>query len=244
MPKFLTSIVSATCLVLLSVMPAGAVAAKSASQKFSEPVRIAFVPQRAFMVDNGVVSGSLAPLMECSTSYFSNIEFVEMSSYGMLMRSLEGNVVDIGLNMVRSESRDKLAVYGMDLYQSRILLVNDGADDNNKGAGILAVRQGSDIDQLLLAKGYAVNTKAYSIDRLIEMYRSDVINSFAEMELSVFEELKTMDVNGVDYDYEVLAELAGGSYLSKTFAEKHPEVLAKWKKIAQSCAYLVPKIDG
>ncbi len=244
MPKFYLPVATALLGMVLTLASSVSLAEKPNATKFTEPVRIAYVPQRSFMVDNGIESGVLGPLMECSSSYFSNIEYVEMASYDMLLRSLESNVVDIGLNMVRSKSRDAVAKYGMDIYKSRILLVNDESSASNQGAGILAVRQGSDLGPLLETKGYIVNTKAYSIDRLIEMFRKDLINSFAEMELTVYDELKAMDLDGLDYDYIVLSEQVGGSYLANKFVEKHPHVINAWKKTVQSCAYLSPKLDG
>lgn len=213
------------------------------NKRFESSVRIGYVPHLSFKVDNGIASGSLANLMECSSAYFSHVEFVEMPDYSFMEGALDSNVIDIGLNMVKTKSRDKFAEYAFDLYTSRILLVGNGNSRNNQGAGILAVKQGSDIDILLLAKGYQVNTQAYSIDRLIEMYREGLINSFAESEVSIFDALQALDADEVDYDYEVLAEAAGGAYVAKHFLKNNPSVIKDWQQVTSVCAYLAPKIE-
>ena len=161
-----------------------------------------------------------------------------------MMQSLESNVIDIGLNMVKTGRRDKTADYAMDLYQSRILMIGNDKSSNNQGAGILAVKQGSGIDKLLLAKGYNVNTEAYSIDRLIEMYRKGLINSFAETEVAVLRDLQALDTDGLDYDYKSLAKYSGGAYVSKGFVGKYDEVVEQWRQFAKPCAYLTPSIDN
>src|SRR5690606_25591117 len=109
--------------------------------------------------DNGIASGALARVMECSTSLFPRIEFVEMPSYERLMFNLETGVVDIGLNMVRTKERDALAKYAVDIYRSRIILVtrDDGLNKSTLEGlpvGRLAARLGSDIVNLLNIKGY------------------------------------------------------------------------------------------
>ncbi len=211
--------------------------------RFESSVRIGYVPHPSFKIDNGIASGSLANLMECSTAYFSQLEFVEMSDYSFMMRALQGNVIDIGLNMAKTQERDQLAQYAMDLYSSRILLVSNGKSTNNKGSGVLGVKHGSEVDRLLLAEGYQVNTQAYSIDRLIEMYRRGLIDSFAEFEISVFEALQDMDADDVDYDYQVLTEYAGGAYVAKGFLVNYSHAIKNWKDVAKACAYLAPQID-
>jgi hypothetical protein len=159
------------------------------------------------------------------------------------MQSLENNVVDIGLNMIRTKSRDQIAQYGFDLYTSRILLVGNEKSSANQGAGVLAVKQGSGVNSLLQVKGYQVSTAAHSIDKLIDTYRQGSINSFAEMEVNIFDYLLELDRDEVDYDYEVLSEYAGGAYIAKDFVSKYPAVINEWQKVAQSCAHLAPKID-
>jgi hypothetical protein len=229
--------------VTLSGLLSLSVSAKSLD-RFESSIRVGYVPHPSFSVDNGIASGVLSKVIECSTAYFPQIEFVEMSSYSRMLQSLESNVIDIALNMARTKQRDQVASYAMDLYESRVLLVGNDKSSNNQGAGVLAVKQGSDLDTLLLTKGYQVNTQAYSIYRLIEMYRQEMINSFVETEIAILPELQAMDDDGIDFDYEVLAQFSGGAYVANDFFKGNPKAIKKWKKVAKACAYLAPKIDS
>jgi hypothetical protein len=242
-------LILASALVLTAasgMLSSSAFAENAKPEKFSKNVRIAYVSHSAFMVDNGVVSGPLSRLMECATSYFSNIEFVEMSSYDRMLMSLETNVVDIGLNMVKSKARDVIANYAMDLYSSRILMVSREENISEDGfkVGILGTRMGSDINSLLAINGYTVAAQAYSIDRLLEMFLSKRIDSFAESEMSIYTQLKQFDEDGVNYDYKVVAEQFGGAYITQQFTKAYPKEIAQWEEVAKGCAYLAPKIES
>lgn len=232
------------CVSLSGFLSLSVNAKEKTTDRFEASVRVGYVPHPSFSVDNGIASGILSNVIECSTAYFPKIEFVEMSNYSRMLQSLESNVIDIALNMAQTKERDQVARYAMDLYQSRVLLVGNDNSSNNQGAGVLAVKQGSDLDTFLLAKGYQVNTQAYSIERLIEMYRQSMINSFAETEIAILPELQAMDEEGIDFDYQVLAKFSGGAYVAKEFFKKYPKAIKKWKKIAKSCAYLAPKMDN
>ena len=215
---------------------------------FKDVVRVGFIPHSSFTLDNGVASGALSRVMECSTSLFSRIEYIEMPSYERLMLALEDNVVDIGLNMVRSKERDALAKYAVDIYRSRIIIVT-GDDGSNKSSleslpvGRLAARLGSDISDLLAIKGYKVDVNAYTVERLLEMFRAKHINSFAEAEISVFDALKELDADRFNYDYQTLSEKWGGAYLSFQFQKNNPEIIPVWKKLVDSCRYLAPELN-
>lgn len=224
------------------------VSAANDKLNFSNVVRIGYIPHQSFSVDNGVTSGALSRVMECSTKIFPQIEFVEMPSYERLMFSLDTNVVDVGLNMVKTKQRDALAQYAVDIYRSRVILVTRD-DGSNKSTleelpvGRLAARLGSDIGDLLAIKGYKVDVNAYTVDRLIEMFRAKHINSFAEAEISVFDDLKELDAERFDYDYRILSEKWGGAYISLPFKQANPGVFEAWKKVAGSCRYLAPELN-
>lgn len=220
----------------------------SSELKFDHVVRIGYIPHHSFMVDNGVTSGALSRVMECSTKIFPRVEFVEMSTYERLMFSLDTNVVDIGLNMVKTKERDALAKYAVDIYRSRVILVtrDDGSNRSTLDelpVGRLAARLGSDIGNLLAIKGYKVDVNAYTVERLIEMFRAKHINSFAEAEISVFDELKALDAERFDFDYRVLSEKWGGAYLSLPFYKNNPKLISTWKKTVESCRYLAPELN-
>ena len=215
--------------------------------KFDAVVRMGYIPHPAFLLDNGLPSGALADVMECSMRYFPSIEFVEMPNYERLMYALESNVVDIGLNMVRTKARDEKAKYAMDIYKSRIILVtrDDGQNKNSLEplpVGRLAARLGSEIDRLLKVKGYKVDVNAYTVEKMMGMFRAKHINSFAEAEISVFDTLKALDLERFAYDYQVLSEQWGGAYVTFDFEQKHPEVVPAWKKVVESCRYLAPEL--
>lgn len=223
------------------------ISAAPAKPQFNSVIRIGYIPHPSFMLDNGVASGALSRIMECSTELFPRVEYVEMPSYERLMFSLETNVVDIGLNMIRTKERDALAKYAVDIYRSRIILVTRD-DNSNRGSldvlpvGRLAARLGSDIGDLLSIKGYKVDVNAYTVERLIEMFRAKHINSFAEAEISVFDSLKDLDAERFDYDYQVLSEKWGGAYITFDFQQKNPEIIPIWKKAVESCRYLAPEL--
>lgn len=221
--------------------------ANTAKPEFDGVVRMGYIPHPAFLLDNGLPSGALSEVMECSMNYFPRIEFVEMPNYERLMFALETNVVDIGLNMVRSKERDDVAKYAVDIYKSRIILVtrDDGKHKNSLEplpVGRLAARLGSEIDRLLGIKGYKVDVNAYTVERLMEMFRAKHINSFAEAEISVFDSLKALDEERFAYDYQVLSEQWGGAYITFQFQQKNPEVIPVWKKVVESCRYLAPEL--
>jgi hypothetical protein len=224
------------------------VQAQTEKYQYNGVVRIGYIPHQSFMLDNGIPSGALSRVMECSTSLFPRIEFVEMPSYERLMFSLETNVVDIGLNMVRTKERDALAKYAVDIYRSRIILVtrDDGSNKSsleNLPVGRLAARLGSDIGNLLAIKGYKVDVNAYTVERLIEMFRAKHINSFAEAEISVFDTLKELDAERFNYDYQILSEKWGGAYVTFDFQQKNPEIVPVWSKVVESCRYLSPELN-
>lgn len=234
---------SVVCIMFASL----SVSAKN-ELKFEDVVRIGYIPHQSFMVDNGVTSGALSRVMECSTKLFPSIEFVEMSTYERLMFSLDTNVVDIGLNMVKTKERDALAKYAVDIYRSRVILVtrDDGSTKSTLDSlpvGRLAARLGSDIGNLLAIEGYKVDVNAYTVERLIEMFRAKHINSFAEAEISVFDDLKELDAERFDFDYRVLSERWGGAYVSFPFQKKNPKLLPAWKKVVESCRYLAPELN-
>ncbi len=210
-------------------------------------VRMGYIPHPAFLLDNGLPSGALADVMECSIKFFPRVEFVEMPNYERLMFALETNVVDIGLNTVRTKARDQVAKYAVDIYKSRIILVtrDEGRIKNSLEplpVGRLGARLGSEIDQLLKVKGHKVDVNAYTVDRLINMFRAKHINSFAEAEISVFDALKELDQERFGYDYQVLSEEWGGAYITKQFDEKYPKIIPQWKKQVESCRYLAPEL--
>lgn len=216
--------------------------------QYSDVVRIGYIPHQSFMLDNGVPSGALARVMECSMSLFPKIEFVEMPSYERLMFNLETNIVDVGLNMVRTKERDALAKYAVDIYRSRIILVtrDDGSNKpslDSLPVGRLAARLGSDIGNLLAVKGYKVDVNGYTVERLIEMFRAKHINSFAEAEISVFDALKELDAERFNYEYQVLSEKWGGAYVTSEFQQRNSKLIPEWKKIVGSCRYLAPELD-
>lgn len=216
--------------------------------QYNGVVRVGYIPHPSFMVDNGVAYGALARVMECSTSLFPKIEFVEMPSHERLMFALDTNVVDIGLNMVRTKERDALAKYAVDIYRSRIILVtrDDGSNKHTLSTlpvGRLGARLGSDIGNFLAIKGYQVDVNAYTVERLIEMFRAKHINSFAEAEISVFDALKEMDADRFNYDYQVLSEKWGGAYITFQFQQKNPEIVAVWNKVVSGCRYLSPELN-
>jgi len=215
-------------------------------KSFKDSVRIAYVPHRAFLVDNGIASGALAPLMECAISYFQNVEYVEMASYERMMMSLETNIVDIGINMVQTKKRDKLAAYALDLYRSRILMVTriESTSDTNISLGVIGARRGTEMIDLLAVKGIDVDMKVKTIDHLFNMFLKKYIDSFAETEISIIDRLHALDAGGVDYDYSVLSEHAGGAYLAFDFEKKFQSVPEEWGKHASSCAYLAPTLDN
>lgn len=220
---------------------------KQKEANFDGVVRMGYIPHPAFLLDNGLPSGALAEVMECSMKFFPRIEFVEMPNYERLMYALESNVVDVGLNMVRTKARDEKAKYATDIYKSRIILVtrDDGQNKNSLEAlpvGRLAARLGSEIDRLLGVKGYKVDVNAYTVERMMEMFRAKHINSFAEAEISVFDTLKALDQERFAYDYQVLSEQWGGAYLAFAFEKKNPQVVPGWKKVVESCRYLAPEL--
>ncbi len=222
--------------------------AQSEPYQYNGVVRIGYIPHQSFLLDNGIATGALSRVMECSTSLFPRIEFVEMPSYERLMFALETKVVDIGLNMVRTKDRDAIAKYAVDIYRSRIILVtrDDGSNKSslsNLPVGRLAARLGSDIGNLLAIKGYKVDVNAYTVERLLEMFRAKHINSFAEAEISVFDELKELDAERFNYDYQVLSEKWGGAYMTFDFQQKNPEIIAVWTKLVDSCRYLSPELN-
>ena len=224
------------------------VSADSEKLKFNHAVRVGYIPHQSFSLDNGVASGALANVMECSMKLFPRLEFVEMSSHERLMFSLDTNVVDIGLNMVKTKQRDALAKYAVDIYRSRVILVtrDDGASKSTMAelpVGRLAARLGSDIGSLLAIKGYQVDANAYTVERLIEMFRAKHINSFAEAEISVFDDLKELDAERFDFDYRVLSEKWSGAYVSFPFNKSNPDLIATWKKTVKSCRYLAPELN-
>jgi len=248
MSKRITSMLSLISIVVLGIAaPLTSAAETGGSEKkmFSQSVRIGYVPHSAFLVDNGVASGALARLMECSITYFQKIEYVEMPTYERMMMSLETNIIDIGLNMVRTQKRDKLANYAMDLYNSRILMVTnkENASDKRESLGVIGVVKGTEMANLLAVKGLEADLEVKSIDQLFNMYRNGYIDSFAEAEISVIGQLHALDVLGIDYDYSVMSEHSGGAYVSFDFAQKNPEVLPVWKTNARACAYLAPQVD-
>jgi hypothetical protein len=170
-----------------------------------------------------------------------------MPNYERLMFALETNVVDVGLNMVRTPARDALAKYAVDIYKSRIILVTRDDGQNRKSlealpVGRLGARLGSEIDRLLGIKGYKVDVNAYTVERMMEMFRAKHINSFAEAEISVFDTLKALDLERFAYDYQVLSEHWGGAYVAFDFHKKHPDVIPAWKKLVESCRYLAPEL--
>lgn len=224
------------------------VSAETERYQYGDVVRVGYIPHQAFMLDNGVSSGSLARVMDCSMSLFPRIEYVEMPSYDRLMFNLETNIVDIGLNMVQTKERDALAKYAVDIYRSRIVLVtrDDGSSKSSLdglSVGRLAARLGSDIDKLLAIKGYKVDVNAYTVDRMIEMFRAKHINSFAEAEISVFDALKEFDAERFNYEYQVLSEKWGGAYITSEFQKKNPKLIPEWKKVVKSCRYLSPELN-
>jgi ABC-type amino acid transport substrate-binding protein len=242
---------SLSLLMLLALLSGHAAAnsAKSAEKmaKFEDVVRMGYIPHPAFLLDNGLPSGALSDVMECSMKYFPRIEFVEMPNYERLLFALETNVVDIGLNMVRTPARDKVARHAVDIYKSRIILVtrDDGLNKNSLEplpVGRLAARLGSEIDRLLTVKGYKVDVNAYTVERMMEMFRAKHINSFAEAEISVFDTLKALDQERFAYDYQVLSEQWGGAYVTFEFSRKHPDVIPAWKNVVESCRYLAPEL--
>lgn len=221
--------------------------AKTDESEFGGVVRMGYIPHPAFMLDNGLPSGALADVMECSMKYFPRLEFVEMPNYERLMFALETNVVDIGLNTVRTKERDGVAKYAVDIYRSRIILVtrDDGQKKNSLEplpVGRLGARLGSEIDHLLGIKGYKVDVNAYTVERLMDMFRAKHINSFAEAEISVFDSLKALDAERFAYDYQVLSEQWGGAYITFQFHQKNPEVIPAWKKLVESCRYMAPEL--
>lgn len=248
--RFFVMVVGRRSLSLVSIMLASMSLSVSAGDKlkFEDVVRIGYIPHQSFMVDNGVTSGALSRVMECSTKLFPKVEFVEMSTYERLMFSLDTNVVDIGLNMVKTKERDALAKYAVNIYRSRVILVTRD-DGSNKSTldelpvGRLAARLGSDIGNLLAIKGYKVDVNAYTVERLIEMFRAKHINSFAEAEISVFDDLKELDAERFDFDYRVLSERWGGAYVSFPFQKKNPQLLSAWTKVVESCRYLAPELN-
>lgn len=248
--RFFVMVVGRRSLSLVSIMLASMSLSVSAGDKlkFEDVVRIGYIPHQSFMVDNGVTSGALSRVMECSTKLFPKVEFVEMSTYERLMFSLDTNVVDIGLNMVKTKERDALAKYAVNIYRSRVILVTRD-DGSNKSTldelpvGRLAARLGSDIGNLLAIKGYKVDVNAYTVERLIEMFRAKHINSFAEAEISVFDDLKELDAERFDFDYRVLSERWGGAYVSFPFQKKNPKLLSAWTKVVESCRYLAPELN-
>lgn len=235
------------CLVFLICIGFNA-SAQAAKFQYEDVVRIGYIPHQSFMLDNGIASGALARVMECSVSIFPKIEFVEMASYERLMFNLDSNVVDIGLNMVRTKERDALAKYAVDIYRSRIILVtrDDGLSRSNLDAlpvGRLAARLGTDIGNLLSLNGYKVDVNAYTVERMIDLFRAKHINSFAEAEISVFDALKELDSERFDYDYQVLSEKWGGAYVAQDFHKKNPKLISEWKKVVDSCRYLSPELN-
>ena len=246
----LMALASLSLLVLLQTNIAQAKTNSAESKngsKFDGVVRMGYIPHPAFLLDNGLPSGALADVMECSMKYFPRIEFVEMPNYERLMFALESNVVDIGLNMVRTKARDEKAKYAVDIYKSRIILVtrDDGKNKNSLEplpVGRLAARIGSEIDRLLVVKGYQVDVNAYTVERMMELFRAKHINSFAEAEISVFDTLKAFDLERFAYDYQVLSEQWGGAYVTHAFEQAHPEVLPAWRKVVESCRYLAPEL--
>lgn len=222
--------------------------AETERYQYSDVVRVGYIPHQAFMLDNGVSSGSLARVMECSMSLFPRIEYVEMPSYDRLMFNLETNIVDVGLNMVQTKERDALAKYAVDIYRSRIVLVtrDDGSNKSSLDGlpvGRLAARLGSDIDNLLAIKGYKVDVNAYTVERMMEMFRTKHINSFAEAEISVFDDLKELDAERFNYEYQVMSEKWGGAYITSQFQQKNPKLIPEWKKVVESCRYLAPELN-
>jgi ABC-type amino acid transport substrate-binding protein len=222
--------------------------ADSEKYQYNDVVRIGYIPHPAFMLDNGIASGALSRVMECSISIFPKIEFVEMPSYERLMFNLETNIVDIGLNMVRTKERDALAKYAVDIYRSRIILVtrDDGSNKSSLESlpvGRLAARLGSEIADLLAIKGYKVDVNAYTVERLIEMFRAKHINSFAEAEISVFDVLKELDAERFNFEYQVLSEKWGGAYITSALQKKNPELISQWQKVVESCRYLAPELN-
>lgn len=237
---------SKTLLVVLACMSLN-VLAESDKAQFNSVIRVGYISHPSFMLDNGVASGALSRLMECATEIFPRVEYVEMPSYERLMMSLETNIVDVGLNMVKTKDRDALAKYAVDIYRSRIILVTRDNDSNKSSldslpVGRLAARLGSEIGSLLAIKGYKVDVNAYTVERLIEMFRAKHINSFAEAEISVYDDLKDLDAERFNYDYQVLSEKWGGAYITFDFQKKNPEVIPLWKKKVESCRYLAPEL--
>lgn len=215
-------------------------------KKFSPGIRIGYVPHNAFLVDNGIASGALAPLMECAIGYFENVQFIEMPSYDRMMMSLEHNVVDMGLNMVRTPKRDQIAKYAIDLYNSRILLVTSKDDvmGSNESLGVIGVRRGTEFISLLEVKGFDIDMKVKSLDHLFSMFQNNYIDTFAEAEITIIDRLLSYDEANVDYDYRVISERSGGAYLALDFANKYNNVSTAWQSYANSCAYLAPSLDG
>lgn len=234
-------------LILCSVLTFN-VSAESEKPIIKDVVRIGYIPHISFTLDHGLASGALTQIMECSTALFPRIEYVEMPSYERLMFALETNVVDIGLNMVRTKERDALAQYAVDIYRSRIILVtrDDGLNKSSLESlpvGRLAARLGSDISNLLTIKGYKVDVNAYTVDRLLEMFRAKHVNSFAEAEISVYDALKELDAERFDYDYQVLSEKWGGAYVTFQFQKSNPQFVPAWKKVVDACRYLAPELN-
>jgi hypothetical protein len=245
--KFISRQILSLSLILLSFLTLN-VSAESEKPIFKDVVRIGYIPHISFTLDNGLASGALTQVMECSTALFPRIEYVEMPSYERLLFALETNVVDIGLNMVRTKERDALAKYAVDIYRSRIIIVtrDDGANKSSLESlpvGRLAARVGSDISNLLAIKGHKVDVNAYTVERLLELFRAKHVNSFAEAEISVFDALKELDVDRFNYDYQVLSEKWGGAYVTFQFQQKNPEIVPVWQKVVESCRYLAPELN-
>jgi hypothetical protein len=245
--RFISRRLLSLSLILLSFLTLN-VSAELEKPIFKDVVRIGYIPHISFTLDYGLASGALTRVMECSTALFPRIEYVEMPSYERLMFALETNVVDIGLNMVRTKERDALAKYAVDIYRSRIIIVtrDDGSNKSSLASlpvGRLAARLGSDISDLLAIKGYKVDVNAYTIERLLEMFRAKHVNSFAEAEISVFDALKELDVDRFNYDYQVLSQKWGGAYVTFQFQQKNPEIVPVWKKVVESCRYLAPELN-
>jgi len=215
-------------------------------KKFTPEIRVGYVPHNAFLVDNGIASGALAPLMECAIGYFENVQFIEMSSYERMMMSLETNVVDMGLNMVRTPKRDQIAKYAIDLYNSRILMITSKEDvmGSNESLGVIGVRRGTEIFDLLEVKGFDVDMKVKTLDHLFSMFRNNYIDTFAEAEITIIDRLRALDDANVDYDYRVISARSGGAYLAQDFVNKYKDVSKVWQSYAANCAYLAPSLDG
>lgn len=186
------------------------------------------------------MKGALAPYTRCVLSNINQVKLIEQPTYQRAMLSLQSNLLDLGLYLVRTAERDKQAYYAGDLITTRTILIKKKRGASDRQSQITGTRLGTYFISQLEALDIEVGVKVQSFEQLISMFNLGRVDAMVEAEIFLFDNYHRINGYPDEVDQQVLSEVVGGGYFSFKYKQGDRGLAHIWQQQVAACIPLLP----